>query len=105
MPYGLTNMELKKLQILFRQNEKIERVLLYGSRAKGNFKPFSDVDITFMGCRLTRSDLNQLAGLIDDLLLPYHFDLSLFFTLKNKELIEHIERRGIVIYEKPKHSK
>lgn len=100
MPYGLTNMDMEKLQALFRLNKKIERVILYGSRAKGTFKPFSDVDITFIGEKLTRSDLNQLAGFIDDLLLPYRFDLSLFFTLKNKELVEHIERRGIVIYEK-----
>lgn len=100
MPYGLTNMDMEKLLALFRLNKKIERVILYGSRAKGTFKPFSDVDITFTGENLTRSDLNQLAAYIDDLLLPYRFDLSLFFTLKNKELVEHIERRGIVIYEK-----
>ena len=78
MPYGLTNMDMEKLQALFRLNKKIERVILYGSRAKGTFKPFSDVDITFIGENLTRSDLNQLAAYIDDLLLPYRFDLSLF---------------------------
>ena len=58
------------------------------------------MDITFIGENLTRSDLNQLAAYIDDLLLPYSFDLKLIIKLKNKELVEHIERRGIVFYEK-----
>ena len=46
MPYGLKDIELAKLNEVFAANERIERVILYGSRAKGNYKPFSDVDIT-----------------------------------------------------------
>ena len=46
MPYGLKDTELEKLRKTFAANERIERVVLYGSRAKGNYKPFSDVDIT-----------------------------------------------------------
>lgn len=73
-------------------------VILYGSRAKGNFKPFSDVDITLIGEELSRGDLNQVIRDVDDLLLPYQFDISLCHKLKNEALIEHIDRRGIVIY-------
>lgn len=50
--YGLTDNELEKLCNLFRKHEEIEQAVLYGSRAKGNFKPFSDIDITLMGDRL-----------------------------------------------------
>lgn len=100
MSYGLTDADWQKLTALFARNPKIERVILYGSRAKGNYKPFSDIDITLLGEGLTRSDVNQLASDIDDLLLPYQFDISLFASLKNKELIEHIERVGIGIYQK-----
>ena len=95
MSYGLTDADWQKLTVLFARNPKIERVILYGSRAKGNYKPFSDIDITLLG-----EGLNQLASDIDDLLLPYQFDISLFASLKNKELIEHIERVGIGIYQK-----
>ncbi len=49
MQYGLKEAELKKLQELFAANGSIETVILYGSRAKGNYKPFSDVDITLVG--------------------------------------------------------
>ncbi len=45
MPYGLTDIELQKLNGVFAANGRIEKAILYGSRAKGNFKPFSDIDI------------------------------------------------------------
>ena len=100
MPYGLKDIEMAYLETLFSKNERIERVILYGSRAKGNHKPFSDVDITLVGDELTHEDLNRIILAIDDLLLPYQFDISIFHHLKNDTLIDHIKRRGIVIYEK-----
>jgi len=100
MPYGLKDIELAKLNEVFAANERIERVILYGSRAKGNYKPFSDVDITLEGAELTHTDLNRISLAIDDLLLPYQFDISIFHTLKNEALIDHIRRMGITIYEK-----
>lgn len=100
MPYGLKDSELTNLKALFAKNDRIERVILYGSRAKGTYKPFSDVDITLVGRELTHSDLNRMILDIDDLLLPYMFDISIFHTLKSSDLIDHINRRGIVIYEK-----
>ncbi|MCM1729259.1 nucleotidyltransferase domain-containing protein [Bacteroides uniformis] len=75
--YGLTDNELEKLCNLFRKHEEIEQAVLYGSRAKGNFKPFSDIDITLMGDRLTYNTLSSLSDEIDDLLLPYSVDLSI----------------------------
>lgn len=100
MPYGLKDSELTNLKALFAKNDRLERVILYGSRAKGTYKPFSDVDITLVGRELTHSDLNGMILDIDDLLLPYMFDISIFHTLKSSDLIDHINRRGIVIYEK-----
>ena len=100
MSYGLKDIELERLTALFAKNERIESVILYGSRAKGNNKPFSDVDITLKGENLTHTDLNKLSLEIDDLLLPYQFDVSIFHTLNNKELIEHGKRVGKVIYTK-----
>ena len=100
MPYGLTDIELQKLLDVFVQNEKIDKVVHYGSRAKGNFKPFSDVDLTLVGSELSRDDLNKVILEIDDLLLPYQFDVSLKHKLKNAALIDHIERRGVEIYKK-----
>lgn len=100
MPYGLKDIELAKLNEVFAANDRIERVVLYGSRAKGNYKPFSDVDITLEGAELTRTDLSRISLTIDDLLLPYQFDISLFKSLTNPDLIEHINRVGITIYQR-----
>lgn len=99
MPYGLTDMEWNKLLGIFASNERIKQAILYGSRAKGTYKPFSDVDITLVGDDLSRRDLNRLLLAVDDLLLPYRFDLSIFHSLKNEALVEHIRRRGVIIYE------
>lgn len=100
MPHGLKDSEIQKLQDLFAANEHVEQVILYGSRAKGTHKPFSDVDITLVGENLTDADLKKLSLAIDDLLLPYIFDISLFSTLKNDDLIDHIRRNGVALYQK-----
>lgn len=102
MKYGLTDTAWEKLQNLFALHDKIRQVILYGSRAKGNYKPFSDVDIVLIGDELTQQDLNRIVLEVDDLLLPYQFDISIFQNLTNPELIDHIRRRGIVIYDKSK---
>ena len=68
MPYGLKETELSKLTEIFASNERVERVILYGSRAKGCHKPFSDVDITLEGPDLTRTDLSRISLAIDDLI-------------------------------------
>lgn len=100
MPYGLTDKEIQKLQELFAVNDRIEQVILYGSRAKGNYKPFSDVNITLVGSGLSRTDVNALHAAIDESTLPYKFDISLFASLKNKELVDHVRRRGVCLYRK-----
>lgn len=100
MKYGLTDTAWVNLQNLFALHDKIRQVILYGSRAKGNYKPFSDVDIVLTGDELTQQDLNRIVLAVDDLLLPYQFDISIFQNLTNPELIDHIRRRGIVIYDK-----
>jgi predicted nucleotidyltransferase len=101
MKYGLEDIEVEKLCDVFAQHIHVQRAVLYGSRAKNTFKPFSDIDITLIGKDLTRDDLIQISSAIDDLLLPYNTDLSLFAQLNNDALIDHIHRVGITIYEKP----
>jgi predicted nucleotidyltransferase len=97
---GLTDTELNKINGIFSRYANIEKAVLYGSRAKGNYKPFSDIDITLIGSLFTHSELSKLSMDIDDLLLPYQCDISIFQTLTNPDLIDHIKRVGITIYQK-----
>ena len=100
MNYGLIADELSKINEVFSNFDEIEKVIVYGSRAKGNFKPSSDIDITFIGEKLDLSILNEVALLLDDLMLPYTFDTSIFNQISSQDLIEHITRVGKVLYEK-----
>ncbi|WP_319410204.1 nucleotidyltransferase domain-containing protein [uncultured Desulfosarcina sp.] len=85
---------------MFEQHDKIEAVMLYGSRAKGNFKPGSDIDLTLKGKGLSLSLLNKISLELDDLLLPFTFDLSLYHHIKQPNLIDHIQRVGKVFHSK-----
>ena len=98
MKYGIKEEYWKKLCELFAKKPKIEKVILYGSCAKGTYKPFSDIDITLLGDKLEHDDLLDIIDGIEDLLLPYMFDISLFSSLKNDNLIDHINRVGVEVY-------
>jgi len=92
--FGLNPNSLSALRSLFIRYPQIERVVLYGSRAKGNYRPGSDIDLTLIAPRLSLSDLLKIQNEIDDLLLPYKVDLSLFHQLENADLKDHIKRAG-----------
>lgn len=100
MPYGLSERVIDQLQAVFQKSSKIEKVILYGSRAKGNYKPGSDIDLTVISESLTLTELLALENAVDDLLLPYKVDLSLYSKIDNEELKEHIHRVGVEFYTK-----
>ncbi|CEN45857.1 conserved hypothetical protein [Capnocytophaga canis] len=97
--FGLEAAVLTSLQNIFEKFENIEKVIVYGSRAKGNFRYNSDIDLSIIG-EISYDDLLKIELLIDELLLPYKVDLSVFNNINNSELKAHIERVGIVLYKK-----
>jgi predicted nucleotidyltransferase len=84
--------------------KKVEEAILYGSRAMGNFRPGSDIDLTVKGQGLDLEMLNKISLALDELLLPYTFDISLFHQIKNQDLIDHIKRVGVVFCLPPRKS-
>jgi len=98
MQYGLKKESIEKVNRIFAQYDKVEEVILYGSRAKGNYKPGSDIDLTLKGKELNLKLLNKISLELDDLLLPYTFDLSIYHHIKQADLIDHIVRVGKVFY-------
>lgn len=100
MNHGLTETTIEKIQSVFARFPAIEKAVLYGSRAKGNFKTGSDIDLTLCGEALTSDLCSTIASELDDLLLPYTIDLSIFDELNHANLQEHIERVGVVFYER-----
>ncbi len=99
--FGLDNKSFNDIKATFSKFENIKKVILYGSRAKGNYYEGSDIDITLIGKDLTlNNSIYPLMDELEELYLPYMFDISIFSNIDNKNLIEHIERVGIVFYEK-----
>ncbi len=99
---GLKDTEIAAIQRVFKMHPKITKVILYGSRAKGNYRPGSDIDLTLQGEGLEYVDLVAIDNELDDLLLPYTIDLSIQQQIENPDLIEHIERVGLEFYFKDK---
>ena len=98
--YGFSEQNIKELREILASIPAIEEAIIYGSRARGDYKPASDVDITLKGSKLTFRDV----ALLDDKLyysyLPYYFGTSIIADLTNEELIENINRCGKVFYKK-----
>jgi predicted nucleotidyltransferase len=101
MKYGLKDATIRKIRAVFARYPQVEKAVLYGSRAKGNHKKGSDIDLTLYGNEdLTLKILNRIMDEIDDLLLPYTIDLSIFRDISETDVIEHIKRVGVIFFEK-----
>ena len=99
--FGLSVDALRKIREAFAGFPQIEKVVIYGSRAKGNHRKGSDIDITLIGKNLTlENTIYPLTSALDDLYLPYTFDISIFNQLDEPEFIDHILRVGKTFYER-----
>jgi predicted nucleotidyltransferase len=96
--FGLKPAVIDKLLQVFQRHPKVEKVLIYGSRAMENYRPGSDIDLSLKGKQLQWNDLQSIELEIDELLLPYKIDLSLYDQIDYKELIDHIDRWGAKFY-------
>ena len=99
-PNGLPPYVFESLGAVFREWPGIDRAILYGSRAKGNFRKGSDIDLCLEAGSMPIEDLLKLGGEIDDLMLPWKVDLALKHAIENPDLLAHIERVGVAVYER-----
>lgn len=97
--YGLSEKTIKAIHGVFAKYPQIDRAVLYGSRAKGNYRNGSDIDLALVGAALDLSLVFKIELELDDLLLPYRIDLSVYHQIENRELVEHIDRVGVLFYE------
>ena len=95
--FGISDVHLKQITKVISSFPSVTRALIFGSRAKGNYKKYSDVDICLFGeidafcAEKVREALNEL-GLI------YEFDVISYNETKSAELLEHIDRVGLELY-------
>ncbi len=98
--FGLPRHVMEGLKQVFAGHPAIEQVTLYGSRAKGNYRYNSDIDLMLTAPALSWSEFCQIELEIDDLLLPWKVDLALKHQVENRDLLDHVERVGVVIEER-----
>ncbi|MBI3502608.1 MAG: nucleotidyltransferase domain-containing protein [Bacteroidetes bacterium] len=99
--YGLREKDMQYIQRLFAEIPEIEKVIIYGSRATGNFEKGSDVDLAIVGKKVTHQNIAHLHFMFENespALL--WFDVLHYDTLDNKKLKEQIDRQGKIIYER-----
>jgi type I restriction enzyme S subunit len=96
MKHGLKEAHLQAILEVLNTNKKIEKAVLFGSRAMGTHTPESDVDICLFGDDLTLTDQAKLLASMEELPMPQQVDLVLHNRIKEKKLLEHIEREGVV---------
>lgn len=94
---GLASGELAQLQSVFRRHPEITQVRVFGSRAKGTHHASSDIDLAVWGVDDDRA-AEAIALELDELTLPYKYDVKAFNAIKLAALREHIERVGTLIW-------
>ncbi len=97
---GLSPAVIDRIRTALGACPAVERALLYGSRAKGIYRNGSGIDLALEGGHLDDTQLSALENQLDDLLLPYHIDLSRHEGIQNEALLEHIRRVGRVFYQR-----
>jgi predicted nucleotidyltransferase len=89
----LTDREASLISSVLNQHPEVSQVKLFGSRAKGCHTPASDIDLALWGVSALQAE--AIAAELDELSLPYRFDIKAFESIKQDSLREHIQRRGI----------
>jgi predicted nucleotidyltransferase len=99
MEYGLSYRTLNTLHSIFQKYPGVRQAFLYGSRAKGNYRIGSDIDISLKtDDSFTHTDLLRIGNDFDDSDMPYFVDVSIYDNLSNPDLKAHIDRVGKVLY-------
>lgn len=94
LEFGLPEAAVDAIRSVLRRYPQVTRATVYGSRAKGNFRPGSDLDLTLDGPQLTHGDVLRIDAALDDLMLPWKVDLSMYAQIDNTDLLAHIARVG-----------
>ncbi len=99
MNFGLSNKTLTYIIDNIKEFSEIEGAKIYGSRALGNYKRGSDIDLVLLGAEVNEQIVLELSKRFNqELPLPYHFDVIAYGSIKNEALVEHIDQYGIIIF-------
>ena len=98
--YGFSEKTLTNLLKIFQENHLVESVILFGSRAEGNFREGSDIDLALVGEKLDMNALRKIELQLDNLVLPYHLDIVIYHKIREPALKEHIDENGVKLFDR-----
>ncbi len=93
--FGLPERTLMELREYFSKQDNIEKVLIYGSRAKGTYHNGSDIDFAIIGKNINSA---KISGELDDLPTPYSFDVLDYNSINHEGMLKSIQNDGKVFY-------
>lgn len=100
MIYGLEDDAIARIRAVLARYPQVDKALIYGSRAMGTDRTGSDIDLALFGKHIDLQLVNRISNDLDDLMLPWMFDLTIFHHIDNPDLIDHINRVGKVFYQR-----
>ncbi len=99
MNHGISEGSMNMITNVMQSRKEIEKAIIFGSRAIGNYKKGSDVDIAICGDSITLDIVSEVSvKLNEELPLPYYFDILHYGSIKHKSLKKHIDDLGKVFY-------
>lgn len=96
--FGLTERDLSTIKGILQKYPEIDHVVIFGSRAKGTYKPGSDIDLAVMNTGGLPQTIARISSDLEESNLPYSVDLVYFPFLENQDFISHIKRIGAPFY-------
>jgi uncharacterized protein len=100
--FGLTEFEQELICSVLRRHAEVTEAKIFGSRAKDTSRPNSDIDLSLTGS-IPFASLARIAGELEDLSLPYSFDVEAYNAIHHQPLREHIDRVGRTFYVRSEH--
>ncbi len=100
MSFGLPELTVSTIREILARHPEVERAIIYGSRAKGTYRPGSDIDLTLIGPGLTYHDLVSIMGELEESVIPYTVDVSILDDIEDPAVQDHIKRWGQTFYQR-----
>jgi predicted nucleotidyltransferase len=98
--FGLTPKQYKLIEDTIVAFNEIDKVIIFGSRAVNNFKPSSDIDLAIVGNDINSTIVNRISSQLEELSLPFMFDVLDYNSILNHTLKTKIEKQGQIFFER-----
>jgi len=101
--FGLRDSDILDIIQVLEKFPEVESARIFGSRAKGNYRNGSDVDLAVFGNNISFERIIHISSVLnEETVMPYYFDVLDYYSIENADLVRHIDRIGKIIYSKEK---